>query len=261
MSMTVLKVSATQGIVTNKIGSRAYISGACLWSTVVWISIRRRGTEFNLCSRYNSRSLPTMLGMSLSTKINHSSRVFSYKLDSGNPITTFSVSNLQSIAMAATEVKVFPIPISSATSAPTISASQTHLLTMTQMAQTWCTRYLVPGRNGIDYLWPGTWSSGDWRTGQAFSSLTVSSRPWCANLLLMVLSTVLNTGLLLSGSRTTMRSCTSSRTSLEPWLVNIFVLNDVCQLLRGKLGRLADTKALLKFIAMLGISQTSIRTQ
>ena len=40
-----------------------------------------------------------------------------------------------------------------------------------------------------------------------------------------------------------------------------FVLNDLFQSLRGKLGRWADTPALLEFIAMLGISQTSIWTQ
>ena len=56
-------------------------------------------------------------------------------MDSGNPITTFSVTDLQSIA-AATEVKVFPRPMSSATCAPGISVSQTHLLTMNHMAQT-----------------------------------------------------------------------------------------------------------------------------
>jgi len=91
-----------------------------------------------------------MPGKSLCAKITHSSRVFPHKMDSGNPITTFSVTNLQSIA-AATEVKVFPRPISSATSAPGISASQTHLLTMNQMVHTWCARNLVPGRPGIEY--------------------------------------------------------------------------------------------------------------
>jgi hypothetical protein len=40
--------------------------------------------------------------------------VFPHKIDTGNPITNFSVTNLQSIA-AAIEVKVFPRPILSAT--------------------------------------------------------------------------------------------------------------------------------------------------
>jgi hypothetical protein len=76
-----------------------------------------------------------MPGNPLHTTITHCSRIFPYEMDSGNPITTFSVRNLQSIA-AATEVKVNPRPISSASSAPGISASQIHLLTMNQMAQT-----------------------------------------------------------------------------------------------------------------------------
>jgi hypothetical protein len=41
----------------------------------------------------------------------------------------------------------------------------------------------------------------------------------------------------------------------------LFVLNDLFQLLQGQLGRLANSPAHLKFIAMLGISQTSIWTQ
>jgi len=126
--MTVLKVSATPGIVTTKIGSWADICAGCPWGGVVWISNWRRSTEYNLWSGYHSRSSPTMPGKLLSTKITHSLRVFPHKIDSGNPIMTFSGTNLQSIA-AATEVKVFPRPISSATSAPGISASLTHLLT------------------------------------------------------------------------------------------------------------------------------------
>jgi len=135
-SITLLKVSATPGIVTTRIGSRAEISAGCPWGDVDWISNRQRGTEFNLWSRYHSRSSPTMPGKSLRAKSTHSSRVFLHKMDSGNPITTFSVTNLQSIA-AATEVKVFPRPISSATSAPGISASQ-------PISSQW-TRWTKPG--------------------------------------------------------------------------------------------------------------------
>jgi len=62
-------------------------------------------------------------------------------MNSVNPITTFSVTNLQSIA-AATKVTIFPRPISSTTSVPGISASPIHLLTMNQMAQTWCDKKL-----------------------------------------------------------------------------------------------------------------------
>jgi hypothetical protein len=159
--MTNLKVSATMSIVTTRIGSRVEISAGCPWGGVVWISNRRQGTEFNLWGRYHTHSSPTMPGKPLCAKITHSSRVFPHKMFSSNPITTFSVTNLQSIA-AATEVKVFPRPISSATSALGISASQTHLLPMNQMAQTSRTKNLVPGRPGIEYLRPGTRSSGDW---------------------------------------------------------------------------------------------------
>jgi hypothetical protein len=81
-------------------------------------------------------------------------------MDCGNHITTFSVTNLQSIA-AATKVRVIQRFISSATSAPGISASQTHPLTMNQTAHTEFPRNLVPGRPGIEYLWPGTWSADD----------------------------------------------------------------------------------------------------
>jgi len=173
-SMTVLEVSATPGIVTTEIGSWANISAGCPWGGVVCISNRQRGTEFNLWSSYHSRSSPTMLWQSLCAKITHSTRVFPHRMDSGNPITTFGVTNLQRIAVA-TEVKVFPRPISSATSAPGISAFWTHLLTMNQMGHTWCARNLVPGRPGIEYLWPGTRLSVDWRIRCAFSSQTASS--------------------------------------------------------------------------------------
>jgi len=213
-SIPLMMVSATPGIVTTRIGSRAGFSAGFLWGGVDWISNRRRGTELNLWSRYHSCSSVTMPGKSLWTNITHSSRVFCDEMDSGNPITTFSVSNLQSIA-AATEVKVFPSPISSATSAPGISASQIHLLTMNQMAQTWCTKNIVPGWPGIEYLGPGTQSSVEWRIGLAFSSLTASSKHSCSNSLLIVLSTVFCTELLFSGLRTSSPSFTCSWTSLE----------------------------------------------
>jgi len=41
----------------------------------------------------------------------------------------------------------------------------------------------------------------------------------------------------------------------------LFVLNDLFQLLGDKFGRWAHIPALLKFLVMLGISQTSICTQ
>jgi hypothetical protein len=58
------------------------------------------------------------------------------------------------IIAAASEVKVYPSPISATTSARGISASETHLLRMTLSAQTLCARNFGPGRPGIHYLSP-----------------------------------------------------------------------------------------------------------
>jgi len=208
------------GIVTTRIGSRVEIRAGCPWGGVDWISNRWQGTEFNLWSGYHYRSPPTMPGKSLCAKLTHSSMVSPHKMNTGNPITTFPVTNLQSIS-AATEVKVFPRPSSSATSACGISPSQTHLLTMNQIAQTWCSRNLVPGRHGIEYLRPGTRSSVDWLIGCAFSSLTWSSRQSCSNSLMIVLRTVFGTELLSSGWRTSSPSSTCSWTSLA--LLSLFI--------------------------------------
>ena len=135
-SMTVLNMSATSGIVTTMISSSADTCAGCLFGGVDWISNTRQGTKFNFWSRYHSRPSPTMPGKLLCAKITHSSRVSPHQMDSGNPVTTFSVTNLQSMATA-TKVKVCPRPISSTTSASGILASETHLLTMNRMAQTW----------------------------------------------------------------------------------------------------------------------------
>jgi len=143
--------------------------------SVFCISMKWRGTELCLRNGYHSHTSPIIPGKLFCTIFTHSVRVFPDRIDSGNPITTFAVRILNIIA-AATEVKVFPIPISSTTSAPGISASQTHLLTMNQIAQTWWARNLVPGRPGIQYWWPGTRSSVDWRIRWALSSLTAFSR-------------------------------------------------------------------------------------
>jgi len=165
-----------------------------------------------------------MPGKLLCTKITHSSRVFPHKMDSGNPITTFSVTNLQSIA-AATEVIVFPRLISSASSAPGISASETHLLTMNQITQNWSTKNIVLDRSSIEYLWPSTRSSCDWRIWCAFSTLTSSSKHTCSNLLLIVLGTVFGTELVFSGSRTSSPSSTCSWSPLA--LLSVFILSSM----------------------------------
>jgi len=86
---------------------------------------------------------------------------------------------------------------------------------MNHMAETCCTRNFVPGRPDIEYLRPGTRSSGDWSIRWVFSSLTTSWRHAWSNSLLIVLCTVLNTELVLSASRTSSPS-TSSSTFLAP---------------------------------------------
>ena len=215
--MTLLNVSATSGIVTTWNGSNVDVSTGCPCDRVLWISMRRQGTELCLRNGFHSHSSLIIPDKSFCTIFSHSARRFPHTIDSGNPITTLSVCSLYVIA-AATEVKVFPRPISSATSAPGISASQTPLQTMNQMAQTWCAWNLVPARPGLEYLWPGTRSSGDWRIGWAFSSLTASSRYSCSNSVLIVVRTALNTELVLSGSRTSSQS-TCSWTSHAPWSV------------------------------------------
>jgi len=156
--MTLLNVSATLGIVTTKIGSRAGESAGCLCCGVICISGMLRGTEFCLGDGWQSRPSPVILGKSFCALLRHSSRVFPHKIDSGNRITTFWVSCLHLIA-APTEVKVLPRPILPATSDPGISESQTPLLTMNNMAETWCARNFMLGWPGIKSLWPGTRSS------------------------------------------------------------------------------------------------------
>jgi len=183
----------------------------------LWICNRRRGTELCLRSGYHSCSSLIIPEKMVCTIFTQSARVFPDRIASSNPITTFSVSRLQTIA-AATELKVFPSPVSSATSDAGISATQTHLLTMNQIAQTWCTTNIVPVRPGMTYLWPGTLSSIDWRIGWAFRSLTASSQHLCSNSALILWRTVLNTELVLSGLRTSLPS-TYSWTSRAPWLV------------------------------------------
>jgi len=106
-SMTLLNVSATPGIVTTRIGSNADVSAGCPCSGVDWISELRQGPEFGQHNRYHSCSSPIIPGKLFCARLTHPGSVFPHKMDSGNPITTFSVTNLQSIA-AATEVKIFP---------------------------------------------------------------------------------------------------------------------------------------------------------
>jgi len=170
-SITLLNVSATPGIVTTRTGSKVDVNAGWPCCGVDWISEMQWETELCLRNAYHSHLLPIVPGKLFCARLTHSSRVFPHKIDRGNPITTFSISNLHIIA-AATEVNIFPRPISFATSAPGISVSQSHLLTTNHMAQTWCTTNFVLHRPRIEYFWPGTQSSVDWRIGYALSSLT-----------------------------------------------------------------------------------------
>ena len=148
--ITLLNVSAPPGIVTTMIGSKPDVSAGWPCSGADWIAEMQQGTEFCLHSGYHLCSSPIILGKLFCARLTHSQRVIPRKINSVNPITTFPVSNLHIIA-AAIEVNVLPRHISSATSAPGISVSQTHLLTMNHMTQTQCARYFIPGRPGIEY--------------------------------------------------------------------------------------------------------------
>jgi len=94
------------------------------------------------------------------TVFTHSSRVFPHRTDSHHLITTFSVGKFHIIG-AASKVKISPLPISFATSTPGISESQTHLLILNQIAQSWCARFVVVGTPVIGYMLPGTQSTID----------------------------------------------------------------------------------------------------
>ena len=200
-SMTFLNVSATPGIVITRIGSQADVCAGCPCGWVDWTLGRWLGTEFCVPTGYHPSSSPIIQGKLFCAILTHSPRVFPHRIDNGNPITIFWVSSLHIIGVA-TEVKVLPSPISCATSAPGISESHTHLLRMNHMAQIWCARNFVSGRHGSEYLCPGTWLLVDWRIGMQFRRLTFPSRHSCSNFLLIVLRTVLNPELVLSGSRT-----------------------------------------------------------
>jgi len=232
LRVTVLNISASPGIVTITIGSRVEVSTGCPRAGVLWVSKWRRGTECSLCYGYLSCSSPLILWVLFWATFTHSWRVFPHKIVHGNSTTTFSVS-IWHIRAVATEVNVFPRPISSSTSGPGISESQTHLLTMNHTAQTGCARNLVPGRCGIESMLPGTRSSIISRISQGFWTPTASWRHSRSNLSLIELRIVTDTELVLSRSRTSSPSA-SSCTAHSPELVVFaftmigFSFSDVC---------------------------------
>jgi len=195
---TLLNVSATPGIVTPRIGFRAEVSAGSPRVRGIWIPKRPRGTEFGLCNWCHSHCAAIIPAWPFCATFTHSTRVFTGKIDVGNHMTTFLVSNLHIIA-AAPEVKFFPRPISSATSALGISESETHLITMNFVAQTWCPRKFLPGTPGMRYIWEEIRSAFEWRICQEFSSQASSTRHWHSNSLFIVLRILLNTELLFAG--------------------------------------------------------------
>jgi len=140
--------------------------------------------------------------------------VFPHIIDSGNPITTISVSYLHIIATA-TEVNVFPSPIHLLPVLLAYLHPKPISLQWTILPKIWCARNLVLGRLQIECLLLGTQSWFDWRIGGAFSWMIVMSRYLYCHLLLCALRSELNTDLVLSGSRTSSQS-TCSWTSLAP---------------------------------------------
>jgi len=85
---------------------------------------------------------------------------------------------------------------------------------MYYIAQTWCARNLIPGRPGSEYVLLETQSASNWWIGGVFCSMTASSRDWYSNLMSIVVRTVFNSELQLSGSRTSSSSSTCSWTCL-----------------------------------------------
>jgi len=242
--MTLLNVSATPGIVPNWIGSRADETAGCACGGVVRISMRQRGTDCCLRNRYHSRSSPIIPGKSFCAIFSHSSRVFPPTVDSGNPITTVSVSSLHIIA-AATEVKVLPRPISSTTCAPSISESQTYCAQTSFRAGLQlitCGMSHGPVTIGESDGHPAAWQPHQNTHVQIhWNCIEHGVQYWTGVILINDLVTILH--LLLNLPSTFV------------WV--LLVLNDLFQLLRWKLCRWAYILALLKFITMLGISQTS----
>jgi hypothetical protein len=100
LSMTLLHVTATLGIVTTTIGSKADVSAGCPCNEDDWITEWQRGTEFCVRNGHHSRLLRIILAKSFCARSTHISSIFPYKIVCGNPTTTFSVTNLQSIAAA-----------------------------------------------------------------------------------------------------------------------------------------------------------------
>jgi len=191
------------------------MSTGCCRDGVVWISICRQGTYFAEFNGYHSHTWTIILRLFFYTIFTHSAWLCPYKISSGHPTTLFLGFNFHIIA-GVSDVNAFPQYTSAATSASCISKSQTNVLTISDITETLYARYLAPGRHGIEYMLPGTWSFLVWWMRQALSSGTALSRRSCSNLLLIVLWALLTTDLQLFGSRTSAPSSTCSWTTVAP---------------------------------------------
>jgi len=154
--------------------------------------MRWRDSQFGLCNGYHAHSSLILPGQSFCPILTPWSGVFLNKFDCGKPITTFAVSNSQSLSVA-TDVNVVLRPIVSPTITLGIYESNTYCLRVNHIAKTWSDRHSVPGTAEIEYLMPGTMSPFDWRICWALSNLTTSSRDWCQISSWSVLNTVFNT--------------------------------------------------------------------
>ena len=147
--MKQLKVFATTGIVITRIVSNDSVHAGCHaveFSGAVnggraLKSVSRMATTLDW-HRWSPASLPVIGYPTF--------HIFPVIIDGWNPIGIFSVSNVHNISAAA-EVNVLQTMFSSATSAPGMFGSQTDLLTMNNMHNSWCSGNIVRGRLAIDY--------------------------------------------------------------------------------------------------------------
>jgi len=134
-SMTLFNVTATPGIFTAGIGSRADVCTGYCRGWVDWISESWWGTEFSLYNGYHTCSSLIIPELSLSAICTNLVRLFCHTFVGSNPTVISSVSQLNNIA-AAQQVKVLRRPMSSAHSIPGISKSYSHLLIINNIAHT-----------------------------------------------------------------------------------------------------------------------------
>ena len=245
-SMTLFKVSATLGIVTSRIGSKADISAGCPCSGVDMISEWRRGRVVDLHNTYHSRSWPILLGKLFCAILTYSSRVFLPNLTAVFPLHY----SLSAICISL----LLPLRWESC---------KTHCIRHQSSWHIWIPN--LPLHN-VPYgpnLLRGTLS----RSGQAWNGMLVDWDMiicWLANhigiwqpdrlmqtlLLKFVIHCVKHsiqywTGIICNEVLIPIHLILTVSSTLVDWYL---ILNDLFQLLQGKLGWWAHTPALLKFL-------------